>query len=96
MGIEACCVFVLTLLSYVFIGSYDRVLSIEGHAWEAASASDKLLGSLPRTRKQTMVGSPSYQMDPEWNVPREKICIMKVRTQNPTCQCFLINRPFER
>ncbi|KAK3697936.1 hypothetical protein QZH41_013018, partial [Actinostola sp. cb2023] len=61
----------------VSILSYDRVISIEASgSWEAASAGDDLRGT--RTRKESMVGSPSYQMDPEWNIPREKICIMKI------------------
>ncbi|KAK3752966.1 hypothetical protein QZH41_005123 [Actinostola sp. cb2023] len=43
--------------------------------FEPPTSNGKLLG--PRAQ-QTMVGSPCYQMDPQWMVPRERICILKV------------------
>ncbi|XP_031564782.1 fibroblast growth factor receptor 2-like isoform X2 [Actinia tenebrosa] len=56
--------------------SFGEALSLEGNVWGEASANDNLLGS--RSRTQSMVGSPCYQMDPDWTIPREKICILKV------------------
>lgn len=56
-------------------------MAVEGNFWESPSPNDKLLHSghsLPR--KQAMVGSPCYQMDPEWRIPNEKICVLKVQT----------------
>ncbi|XP_048588906.1 fibroblast growth factor receptor 4 isoform X2 [Nematostella vectensis] len=43
---------------------------LDGHFWEGPSAAED--------RKQSMVGSPSYHMDPQWAIPREKISILKV------------------
>jgi hypothetical protein len=60
-------------------------LSAEGTVLEGLSVNSHLLQSDPQfhRRKQSMVGSPRYQMDPEWTIPREKLCILKVIDRTP-------------
>lgn len=84
------CHFLSKLAQFCYIMfSFGEALAIEG--WGEASVNDKLLES--RSRKQSMVGSPCYQMDPDWVIPREKICILKVTKLKFTPMNILIFFP---
>ncbi|XP_048589075.1 fibroblast growth factor receptor 4 isoform X2 [Nematostella vectensis] len=78
----ACAVLVLVVfgLTCRHVVKRNRVraihhISLSGHVGGNCSEGPS---SGEAGRKQTMVGSPSYHMDPQWTVPRERIHIMKV------------------
>lgn len=70
---------IICIVRKIFFPSFDA-LATERNMFEGSSVNSHLLQGDPqfgRTRTQSMVGSPRYQMDPEWYIQREKICILK-------------------